>query len=120
MDFMTGVSIWIDWKGDKFDSILVIVDWLIKMVYYKPVKITINAPKLGKVIINVVVYHYSLLNLIITNKGFFFILKFWSLLCYFLSIKHRFLTAFYSQIDSQTKKQNNIIETYFQAFFNFE
>ena len=51
MDFVTGLPISINWKGDSYDSILVIVDRLTKMVYYKPVKITIDAPDLAKVII---------------------------------------------------------------------
>ena len=55
MDFITGLPILTDWKGDSYDSILVIVDWLTKMVHYKPVKVTINAPGLAEVIINVVV-----------------------------------------------------------------
>ena len=50
-----GLPILIDWKKDNYDSILVIVNWLIKMVYYKPVKVTINAPGLTEIIINVVV-----------------------------------------------------------------
>ena len=32
MDFITGLSISIDWKRDNYDFILVIVDWLTKMV----------------------------------------------------------------------------------------
>ena len=60
MDFVTGLPISTDWKKDSHDSILVIVDRLTKIVYYKLVKITINALGLGKVIINIVVHHYGL------------------------------------------------------------
>ena len=87
MDFVTGLLILRDKKGDSYDSIFVIVDWLTKMVYYKPVEITINAPGLAEVIINVVVRHHSLPDLIITNRGSFFTSKFWLSLCYFLGIK---------------------------------
>ena len=55
MDFVTGLPISTNWKGDSYDSILVIVDWLTKMVHYKPVKITIDSPGLAEVIIDVVV-----------------------------------------------------------------
>ena len=55
MDFVTGLSVLMDWKGDSYDLILVIIDRLTKMVHYKPVKITINALGLAKVIINMVV-----------------------------------------------------------------
>ena len=67
MDFVTGLPVLINWKGDSYNSILVIVDWLTKMVHYKPVKITFDAPELAKVIINVVVCHHGLLDLIVTN-----------------------------------------------------
>ena len=67
MDFVTGLPISINWKGDSYNSILIIVDRLTKMVLYKLVKITLDAPGLAKVIINVVIYHHGLPNLIITN-----------------------------------------------------
>ena len=104
MDFVTGLPISINWKRDSYNSILVIINWLTKMVYYKPVKITINAPGLAGVIIDVVVHHHGLTDLIITDWGFVFNLKFWSSLCYFLVIKHWLFNAFYLQIDGQTER----------------
>ena len=52
-----GLPILTDWKGDSYDLILVIVDWLTKMVHYKAVKVTIDAPSLAEIIINVVIQH---------------------------------------------------------------
>ena len=120
MDFVTGLPILTDWKGDSYNSILVIVDWLTKMVYYKPVKVTIDDPGLVEVIINVVVRHHGLPDLIVTNWGLLFTSKFWSLLCYFLGIKRKLSTAFHPQTDGQTEKQNSTIEAYLRAFVNFE
>ena len=120
IDFITGLPILIDWKGDNYDSILIIVDRLTKMVHYKLVKVSNNALGLAKVIINVVMRHHGLPDLIITNQGSFFILKFWSSICYFLGIKRRLSIAFYPQTNGQTKRQNNTIEAYFRAFINFE
>ena len=68
-------------------------------VYYKPVKVTINAPGLAEIIINVVVRHHGLPNSIVTNRGLLFTSKFWSSLCYYLGIKQRLSTAFYLQTD---------------------
>ena len=100
MDFVTGLLISTDWKSKSYDSILVIVDRLTKMVHYKQVKITIDTPDLAKVIIDIVIQHYGLPDSIITDRGSLFTLKFWSLLCYFLGIKKRLSTAFYPQTDS--------------------
>ena len=78
MDFVTGLPLSSDWKGDSYDSILVIVDQLTKMVHYKLVKVTINAPGLAEVIINVVVRHHGLLDSIISDREAIFTSKFWS------------------------------------------
>ena len=104
MDFITGLPISTDWKRDSYNSILVIVNWLIKMIHYKLVKDIINALGLAKVIINVVVKHFGFPNSIVINRESLFTLKFWSLLCYFFDIKQRLSTVFYSQINSQTKR----------------
>ena len=76
-----------DWKGDSYNSILVIVNRLIKMVQYEPFKVTIDALGLAEVIIDVIVWHHGLPDSIVTNRGSFFTSKFWSLLCYFLGVK---------------------------------
>ena len=120
MDFMTGLPVSIHWKKDGYNSILVIVNWLTKMVNYKPVKITFNALGLAEVIIDVVVRHHGLKDSIITNRGSFFTSKFWSSLCYFLGIQRRLSTAFYLQTDSQTERQNSTMKAYLQDFINFE
>ena len=120
IDFVIGLPVLTDWKGDSYDSILVIVDQLMKIVHYKPVKITINASDLAKVIINVVVRHYGLPDSIVTNWGLLFTSKFWSLLCYFLGINQRLSTTFHPQNNRQTKRQNSTMELYLRAFVNFE
>ena len=81
MDFLTGLPILTNWKKDSYDSILIIVDRLTKMVHYEPVKMTINAPRLAKVIIDMVVRYHGLFDLIVTDRGLLFTSKFWSSLC---------------------------------------
>ena len=67
MDFVTRLPLSADWKGDNYDSILVIVDQLTKMVHYEPVKVTIDAPGLAEVIIDMVVRHHGLPDSIVTD-----------------------------------------------------
>ena len=55
MDFMTDLPLFTDWKSDSYDSILVIVNQLNKIVRYKPVKVTIDASGLAKVILDIVI-----------------------------------------------------------------
>ena len=120
MDFVTGLPISTNWKGDSYDSILVIVDQLTKIVHYELVKITMDAPVLAKVIIDVVVRHHGFPDSIVTNRGSMFTSKFCSSLCYFLGIKRRLSTVFYPQTDGQTKQQNSIMEAYLRVFDNLE
>ena len=90
------------------------------MVYYKLIKVTINALDLAIIFINIVMRYYGFPNSIVSNKGFFFTSKFWSLLYYFFSIKQKLFIAFYLQMNSQTEKQNSTIEAYLQVFINFK
>ena len=83
-------------------------------------QMTITAPALAKVILNIVVRHHGLPNSIVSNRGSVFTSKFWSSLCYFLSIKRRLSTAFHPQTNGQTERQNSTMEAYLRAFVNYE
>ena len=115
-----GLPLLMDWKEDSYESIFVIINLLIKMVHYKLVKVTINAPGLAEVVINIVVRHHKLLESIVTDQESLFISKFWSSLCYFLDIKQKLSTIFYPQTDGQTERQNSTMEAYLWAFVNFK
>ncbi len=104
MDFITGLPISTKYKDDSYDSILVIVDQLTKMIHYKPIKVTIDAPGLVEVIIDVVVRHNGVLESIVTDQGSLFTSKFWFSLCFFLEIKRKLSTTFYPQTSGQTKR----------------
>ena len=104
MDFVTGLPLSANRKRDNYDSILIIVNCLIKMMNYKPVKITINTPKLVEVIIDVVVQHHNFPDSVINDQGAIFTSKFWSLLYHFLGIKWHLSIIFYPR---QTGRKNN-------------
>ena len=120
MDFVTGLLVSTNWKRETYDSILVIVDRLTKMIQYEPVKITMDAPSLAEVFIDTIVRHHGLPDSIISDRGSVFTSKFWSSLCYFLGIKRRLSTAFHPQTDGQTERQNSTMEAYLRAFVNYE
>ena len=68
---MTSLSITTNQKGNNHNFIFILINWLINIVYYKLVKITVNISKLAKVIINVIIWPHSLSHLIVTNKSLF-------------------------------------------------
>ncbi len=89
------------------------------MVYYVPVKITIDASDLADVIIDMVMHQHGVLESIMTERDLFFISKIWSSLYYFLGIKKKLSTAFHPQTDNQIERQNSTIEVYLRAFINW-
>ena len=90
------------------------------MVYYKLIKVTINALGLAEVIIDMIVRYYGLLDSIITDWELIFTSKFWSSLCYYLGIKHRLSNTFHPQTYGQTERPNSTIKAYLWAFVNFK
>lgn len=89
-------------------------------MYYKPIKVTIDAAGLAEVIIDMVTQHHGLPNSIVSDCRAIFTSKFSFSFCYFLDIKQQLSTMFYPQTDKQIEQQNSIIEAYFCAFVNWE
>ncbi len=76
MDFVINLPISTNRKSESYDFILVIIDHLTKIIYYKQVKITIDIPGLAKVIIDVIAHHYGIFESIVMDQGLLFISKF--------------------------------------------
>lgn len=68
IDLLTGLSHSINLKKNSYDSFPVIVDQLTKIVNYQLVNPTRDITVHAKVIINIVIPYYGLLDLIFTNK----------------------------------------------------
>lgn len=77
IDFATGLPILTDWKGKSYDSIFLIVDRLTNRVPYEPVKVTINAAGLARVILDLVLRYHGLPDSIISDRGSIFTSKCW-------------------------------------------
>lgn len=99
IDYTTNLLQFTNQKNKNYDSILVIVNYLTKIVDYKPVKVTIYTLRVAKVIINMVMQYHGFLNSIISDCRAIFMSKFCFLLYYFLDIKRQLSTIFQSQID---------------------
>ena len=91
---MIGSAISTIWKGDSYNSILIIINRLTKIVHYKLIKINIYVSRLLEIIIDIIVKHHGFLDLIMINKSFLFTLKLWSLFYYFLALSDASLPHF--------------------------
>lgn len=67
IDFVIDLSLSVYKKDKNYNFILVIIEYLTKIVYYKPVKVTINALDLIEAIINVVVHYHRIFKSIIMD-----------------------------------------------------
>lgn len=73
---MTDFLFLIDYKGNSYNLILIIIDYLTKIVDYTVVRTMINTTRFTKIIINIVVRHHGLLKLIVSDKDSLFTSKF--------------------------------------------
>lgn len=55
IDFVMELPISTNWKSDTYNSILVIINRFIKMLYYKSIKVTIDISGLVKIILDVII-----------------------------------------------------------------
>ena len=96
------------------------VDRFTKIARYLPTIKTIAAAELADLFFDEVIYRYSIPTGIVSDRGSVFISAFWSAVCYHTKIKRRISTAFHPQTDSQTERQNQILEYFLRTFTNSE
>lgn len=117
---MTDLPLLVDERGNSYNLILVIIDNMINISHYKPVKTTINIGSLAKVIIDIIVKYYNFLESIVSDKASLFISKFWFSLYYFPNIEWKLFNSFYHQTNGQTKKQNSTIKAHLRVFVHLK
>ena len=120
MNFVTKLSENKTWNEIIHDSIFVVINKLTKMTHYIFVTKTIIAKNLIEILIREVIKLHDFSSSITIDRNFIFTSKYHDSLCYVFKIKFKLFTTYYSQIDDQTKRQNNIMKQYFKTFVNFE
>lgn len=120
MDFITDLPISKDEKGNEYDSVLVIVDRFTKYVQYVPTTKTITSRALAEVIKTKCFLKVGQPTTLITDRGSVFTSQYWSDLCFYLRVDHRFSTAFHPQTDGQTERQNQTLETFLRMYLNYQ
>ena len=120
MNFVTELSSSRAWNGAIYDSILVIVNRLTKMIHYISVTKTIFAEDLIEVLLREVIRFHGLSSSIVIDRGFIFTFKYNDALCYVLKIKRRLSIAFHFQIDGQIERMNSVMKQFLRVFVNFE
>ena len=114
MNFVTSLSISRNWNEIEYDSILMMIDRLTKMIHYILIIKIINVENLTKIFIKKVVQLHDFFLFIIIDRKSLFILNFWSTLCYIMKIKKNFLSRFIlkrtSRLNVKITSWNNILK----------
>ena len=112
-DFITKLPI-----AQGYNSILVVVDQLTKMVYFVPTTEKTLAEGLARLFRDNVWKLYGLLESVISDRGPQFVAGIMRELNKMLGIESKLSTAFHPQIDGQTERVNQELEQYLRMFTN--
>nr|AAV31273.1 putative polyprotein [Oryza sativa Japonica Group]AAV31377.1 putative polyprotein [Oryza sativa Japonica Group] len=111
MDFITGLPR----TSAGHDSIWVVVDRLIKVAHFIPVKTTYTGNKLAELYMARVVCLHGVPKKIVSDRGSQFTWKFWQKLQVEMGTRLNFSTAYHPQTDGQTERVNQILEDMLRA-----
>ena len=102
-----------------YDSIFVIGDRFSKFSYFIPYNEDTDAEKLVYIFLRHILNIYNLPLEIISDRGTIFASKFWQSLMIRLGINPNMITAFRPQVNGQTKRTNQTLETYLRQYINY-
>ena len=112
MDFICGLPC----SKAGFDSILVIVDRLSKLVHLVPTTTTVTAPEVAKLFVDNVVRLHGVPSSIVSDRDKNFTSHFWQTVRELWGIEERMSTAFHPQTDGQTERVNRVLEEYLRSY----
>ena len=112
-DFITKLPL-----AQGYNAILVVVDWLTKMVHFIPTAEKTIAEGLAKLFRNNVWKLHGLPKSIISDRGLQFIAGLMRELNQILEIKSKMSTVFYPQTDGQMERVNQELEQYLRMFID--
>ena len=105
---------------EGYDTIVVFVDRLLKMVHLHPTKTTATAMDIANIFFNTVFQLHGLPKVIVSDRDPKFTSKFWQMLFKLINTKLALSTAFHPQTDGQTERANRTLEQYLRAFINYK
>jgi len=113
-DFITKLPL-----AQGYNSILVVVDWLTKMVHFIPITEKTLAEGLARLFRDNVWKLHGLPESIISDRGPQFAAGLMRELNRMLGIESKLLTAFHLQIDGQIERVNQELEQYLRMFIDY-
>ena len=108
------------YKNDMYDAILVVIDRYSKMTLYIFAKLIWSIEDLVDVLFDKMFLIFPEIRKVIFDRDSFFVNDYWFALYYHIRIKYKLNIVFYSQIDEQTKRQNQIFKYYLYYYCNYK
>ena len=108
------------YENDIYNAIFVVVDRYLKMTLYIFAKSTWSTEDLADVLFDKMFLIFSEIREVIFDRDSLFISDYWSALCYRIRVKRNLNIAFHSQIDEQTKRQNQTLKHYLRCYCNYK
>ena len=107
-------------SSSRFDTILVIVDWLIKQIIFIHPHDTITSTDLACLFILHVFFKHSVPSHVTFNRGSEFVSNFFCSLGTALDMWLHFTSGYHPEGDGQTERTNQTLEQYLCAYCNYQ
>jgi len=106
--------------SSRFDTILVIVDWLTKQAIFILAHDTIMSTDLAHLFVLHIFSKNSVPSHVISNRGLEFVSNFFQSLGTALDMWLHFTSGYYSEGDGQTEHMNQTLEQYLYVYCNYQ
>jgi len=104
--------------GNRYNSILVIIDKLTKYLYIIAYTEKFNAEQLRYIILDRLIQYHNIPKGLISDRDKLFTFNYWKTLIPMLGTRLRMSTAYHPVTDSQTERTNQSLEQYLRHYIN--
>ena len=104
----------------RFDTILVIVDWLTKQMIFIPVHDTITSMDLACLFVLHVFFKHGISSHVTSNRGSELVSNFFWSLGTALNMRLYFTSGYHPEGDGQTERTNQTLEKYLRVYCNYQ
>jgi len=107
-------------SSSRFDTILVIVNWLTKQAIFIPIHDIITSVDLARLFVLHVFSKHSVPSYVISNRGLEFVLNFFQYLGTALDMQLHFTLGYHPEGDGQTECTNQTLKQYLCVYCNYQ
>ena len=107
-------------SSSRFDTILVIVDWLTKQAIFIPAHDTITSADLACLFVLHVFSKHGVPSHVTSDRGLEFVSNFFQSLGTALNMQLHFTSGYHPEGDGQTKRTNQTLEQYLRVYCNYQ